>query len=289
METLLVLVTVISLALGLGMAVFAWRLLGEERSRSMARVEALQAMAFASEPAETAPAQPEPVRGAMHDLPSWDLPLDAARAESVDPHDHRLGADRPVLAASLFETASTPGAGSGHRLAIAVVAAVVLIGAGGMYALRSVSFDAPAALLSRLGGTSATDKAPPLELTSLRHEIDAGGDFVVTGLVHNPATGGPRRGVVAVVYLFDQEGHYFASGRAALDLPTVQPGDESPFVVKVPNSTGVSKYRVGFRMEDGGVVAHVDRRGEAPEGTTGDTLGAGPVVSPIGAPRRSES
>ena len=77
-----------------------------------------------------------------------------------------------------------------------------------------------------------------------------------------------------MVYLFDDEGHFFASGKAALDVPTVEPGDESPFVVKVSGPSPVSKYRVGFRQGDGRVVAHIDRRGQLPSGTTGDELAA---------------
>ena len=45
METLLMIVTVIALALAIGMSVLAWRLLRDNRLRSAARAEALQAMA----------------------------------------------------------------------------------------------------------------------------------------------------------------------------------------------------------------------------------------------------
>jgi hypothetical protein len=34
----------------------------------------------------------------------------------------------------------------------------------------------------------------------------------------------------------------------------------------------VSRYRVGFRTEEGGIVAHVDRRGQLPGGMTGDAI-----------------
>src|SRR5581483_8613053 len=45
METLLMIVTVVALALAIGMSVLAWRLIRENRWRSAARAEALQAMA----------------------------------------------------------------------------------------------------------------------------------------------------------------------------------------------------------------------------------------------------
>jgi hypothetical protein len=41
----------------------------------------------------------------------------------------------------------------------------------------------------------------------------------------------------------------------------LEPGDESPFVVTIPNVTEVAKYRVSFRTEDG-MMRHVDRRAE---------------------------
>src|SRR5439155_12200115 len=112
------------------------------------------------------------------------------------------------------------------------------------------------------------------------------GAFTVTGLVQNPLNGQAARKIVAVVYLFDRDGNYFAGGKAALDFTVLPPGDESPFVVHIPNAGRVTRYRVGFRSEEGGVVAHVDRRGQTPGGTTGDTIEA-PAV-PHAVSRRSE-
>jgi len=45
-----------------------------------------------------------------------------------------------------------------------------------------------------------------------------------------------------------------------LDFTSLTPGDESPFVIRVPVSGEVSRYRVGFRGPDDRVVGHVDRR-----------------------------
>ena len=114
---------------------------------------------------------------------------------------------------------------------------------------------------------AAPRDAQPLELLSLRHATDDAGTFTVTGLVQNPQSGRALRGVVAVIYLFDQQGRFLSSGRAAIDVPAFQPGDESPFVVKIPAVGAVTRYRVGFRYTDGAVVAHVDRRGQLPDGT----------------------
>ena len=126
-------------------------------------------------------------------------------------------------------------------------------------------------------------------MLSLRHETDGDGAFRVTGLVQNPPAGHSVADVVAVVYLFDRQGRYFASGRAALPTPALQPGEEAPFVVAIPDTGGVSRYRIGFRYEEGGVVSHVDRRGSAPVSTTGDSLeGPGAPVRTVASPGRVE-
>jgi hypothetical protein len=49
--------------------------------------------------------------------------------------------------------------------------------------------------------------------------------------------------------------------QAPLDFAVLEPGDESPFVVTIPNVTEVAKYRVSFRTERG-MMRHVDRRAD---------------------------
>jgi hypothetical protein len=99
----------------------------------------------------------------------------------------------------------------------------------------------------------------PLELRSLHHTEEAQ-NFVVTGVVHNPRGGAPLSGVVATAFLFGSDGGFLSSSRAPVDFTILAPGDESPFVVTVPVSGRVSRYRIGFRTEDGRVIAHVDKR-----------------------------
>ena len=83
--------------------------------------------------------------------------------------------------------------------------------------------------------------------------------MTVSGLVRNPAAGAAVNGVTAVVFAFDRTGGFVASGRAPLDFSMLAPGEESPFVVAVPNVSDVARYRVSFRTGRG-VVRHVDRR-----------------------------
>jgi hypothetical protein len=102
----------------------------------------------------------------------------------------------------------------------------------------------------------------PLELLSLRHAQESQ-TLTVTGLVRNPRTGTPLAGIIATAFVFGADGAFLASSRAPLDFTTLTPGDESPFVVRVPVTGEVARYRIGFRSGDGRVIAHVDKR--APE------------------------
>ena len=126
---------------------------------------------------------------------------------------------------------------------------------------------AVAALLLIAGGTVLRNDAQPgadragaaaLELVSMRHARE-GRTLTVTGLVRNPAAGAPLSGVAALVFAFDRGGEFVASGRGALELPVLQPGEETPFAVTVTDLPEVGRYRVSFRTP-AGPLRHVDRR-----------------------------
>lgn len=143
-----------------------------------------------------------------------------------------------------------------------IVLLFLALGAGTVYGLY------------RPGAVEARAQTLPLDLLSLSHRLHAG-ELVVTGLIQNPREGQPVPRVMAVVYLFNAQGEYSASGKAALEFAPLAPGAESPFVVRIPTTEGVTRFRVGFRAEDGSVIAHVDRRGQPIDGTTaGAPLGA---------------
>jgi hypothetical protein len=110
------------------------------------------------------------------------------------------------------------------------------------------------------GSPAAAGNGPaPLELMSMRYQHE-GSTLTVSGLVRNPTGASPVNGLTAVVFAFDGSGGFVSSGRAPLDFSALAPGDESPFVVTVPNAPSVARYRVSFRTGTG-VVRHVDRRG----------------------------
>jgi hypothetical protein len=243
----------------------------------MARVEALQAMAATSEPRprfatlddERDPDDEEEDQV----LAAWDLGLRDAHRSVRSQAASRKPTPEVTFGATLD---LPPGAPRRRWLALAVVGVLMAAAVSSVYALYRPAIAAESAGTTDARGTRGSGPRP-LELLSLRHTTDSSGAFTVTGLVQNPPDGQTAHKIVAVVYLFDRDGNYSAGGKAALDFTVLQPGEESPFVVQIPGIGRVSRYRVGFRTEEGGVVAHVDRRGQLPGGTTGGAIDPSPV------------
>jgi hypothetical protein len=233
MNTILLLITICAVAVAVraGIAlVLAYR---QERSRSEARVMALQQMA-----AEAG----DPIAPAAIALDDFDTFDDEAPS-------------RPM-----FTGEREPAPWGRRALAAAAMASVVVV--------------AGYVLLPRSGGSAtapavASATPAPLELLSLRHTAETG-RLVITGLVQNPRSGAPLSRIVATAFLFAADGTFLASGRAPLDFSTLGGGDESPFVVNVPVTSPVARYRIGFRSEDGQVIAHVDRRTSGTLARTGE-------------------
>ena len=255
MDSVLLIATMVSLLLGTIMAGVAWRLLRQNAERRAARVEALQTLAETS----IAPTILGP---------------------EIDIHY----ADEPAAGARLFTLPEgMPESRWQSRLALALALAAC---AAVPYALYNMG------VFSAIATAAPAGQAVPLELMSLRHTVDDQGGFTVTGLVQNPAGGRQATGLVAVVYLFDDAGRFMATGRAAVDVPALHAGEEAAFSVTIPKTSGVGKYRVGFRLAEGGTVSHIDRRGQPTTiGTTEDAVGGGrgrTAISPVLQPRRSE-
>ena len=266
MDTVLISVTLISLGLAGAMALLVAKLLREERKRSDARVAALDELA----------AEPVPAARSV----SWKVrqaPAGAARiqrepevrerpreAQTHEREQHirergRLISDleiRPAVA----EIFAEPVRSSPWGRRSAVIGLLVLFGSAVLFtvALRRVGPEVNAAKTATAPGAMRAAVAP-LELVSLRHTQD-GGTLTITGLVQNPKTGAPVTRLTATAVVFAPDGTFLASGQAPLDYTSLAAGDESPFVVTVPVRGSVARYRVGFRGEDGSVVAHVDRR-----------------------------
>jgi hypothetical protein len=243
METTLVVITLVSLALASAMSLLTWRMVALDRRRESARVTALV------------------------DLAREDDDLLSGRDPGPEgPAASKPGApsEEPQVSA-LFLNAGERESPAGRRLlAIVTVAAVMAIGVGALMFAGSEP-TAGSATQAMTNGAAPADPAAvgtagvPLELMSLRHDRE-GEKLTITGLVVNPRHGERVERASAVVFVFDQAGTFVASGRALIDYTRLDPGGESPFVVTVIAPGKIGKYRVGFRGQDGAVVSHVDRR-----------------------------
>jgi len=273
--TLLLIVTLISMLLAAIMSVIAWRIAREERRRSEARVAALSAEIHAPAaggPPMVMPAQAGGSRRADIGLRAEPTRLTfsaTARSPRWDDDLELRPATGPLAGADLF-TAVQPSQ-SGSRLAAVVavgafvfasgVAIVIVLSGGPGSAARTGSQPAPANVESAATAAPRAAVAPvvaPLELVALGHERD-GDRLTVRGVVRNPAVGAAMERLTAVVFLFNKEGGFLASGRAPIEPPALGPGGESTFVVILPGVSAVGRYRVSFRTSDR-IVPHVDRR-----------------------------
>jgi hypothetical protein len=222
----LLVVTLTSMLLAAIMSAIAWRMAGDQRRRSEARVAALAAEIH------DAGAPPPSV-------------MDRFREEPVD--------------TNVFNRERPP---SGSRAAIVVGGGAVVFGAAVALAILAGSA-APRARRSASPPNAAAAAAPspvPLELLALGHER-VGDQLTVRGVIRNPVSGVGMDRVTAVVFLFTPDGGFLESGRADIAATELRPGGESTFVVTVPRAADVARYRVSFRT-DQRVVPHLDRRHE---------------------------
>ena len=283
MNIILIIVTAVALATAAGMAVVLVTMLRHERARSDARIEALSALA-----AEIVPTAAEPARTATHFAPEqvaqW---RDAVRpresGSSVEPahQSPRIIAEpaaireatastatdvddfefRPSVAgvADLFAEPERPSPWANRLVAIGCFAAIVVAIGLALTTFGSRNVPGSETTATTTAAKAKSDVAP-LELLSLRHRQEAD-RIVITGLVQNPRTAAPIAHVVATVFVFGPDGSFLSSNQAPLDYTGLPPGGESQFVVSVPVSGQVTRYRVGFRTENGQVLPHVDKRG----------------------------
>jgi hypothetical protein len=261
METTLVIITLVALALASTMSIVTLRIVALDRRREAARVAALVDLAREdaddwglNRPPErpTAPRRTE--RPAAPRRASLDITMERAASQAA-----------PDQTGSGLFAAPERESPTGRRLlAVVTVAALMALAVGALMLAGSepttVSESAVATSAAPPADPAAVGTAGvPLELMSLRHERD-GEKLTVTGLVLNPRQGARVERVSAVVYVYDAAGTFLASGRALVDYTKLDPGAESPFVVTVIAPGKIGRYRVGFRGQDGAVVSHVDRR-----------------------------
>ena len=228
MDTTLVTVTLLSMGMAGALSIIVWRMLRDERQRADARVAALATMAART-----------PAGGGAVDL--------------------SIRQSGPVAMAELFEERPVESPW-GQRFAVMgalglVLASVLFIAlsATARTSARAAASEQPAA------AAAAVPTRASLELISLRDSRQEG-SLTITGLVRNADPAASMQRVSVTAYAFDDKGLFVSSGRTLLDVTMLAPGDESPFVINVPVTGPVARYRIGFRAEDGRVVAHVDKR-----------------------------
>jgi hypothetical protein len=276
MDAALVIITLLSLGLTGALLVYAARLQREAEQRSEARVAALAAEIRRDDegraPVRAAGARspsvrPSPSAGHLARVRVQPDEGDAPRAAASDGRASTSSSVAPgatsgdaaagaVLSRDLFQAEDDEPSSSSRRvaavgvgLAVVVLALVAIVGGRRGEVAEATPTTAPAA------------EGAPLELVTLRH-ARAGSTLTISGVVRNPGGAPARRGVAAVVFLFDRDGGFITSARAALDYQALGAGEESPFEVSFPNAGEVGRYRVSFRTEQA-IVPHVDRR--APE------------------------
>ena len=251
MDTVLLVVTVLSLVTAMVMAVIVVRLLREERARSEARVIALAALA--AQPAADVPVTPPPV---SRPAPVTSAPAPPARR--LD--DLEIRPETPSVAgvSHLFEE-RVERSPWGRRFAVIGVLGSLVLAISLLMVWTRPRASASTSQADAAAQPPAVLDGAPLELVSLRH-TQAPQQLVISGLVQNPRSGAPMSHVVATAFVFAPDGAFLTSSRAPLDFTTLAPGDESAFVINVPVTGQVARYRIGFRTEDGRVIEHVDKR-----------------------------
>jgi hypothetical protein len=258
MDTTLVTVTLLSMGMAAALSVIVWRMLRDERQRSEARVVRLAAAS--GQHASRGPLQPPAGKSSGS---SDDRGRHGGRAAASD---LVLREDPMVPTANLFTEPKQSSPWGGR---FAVMAGLALVLASGVLLTLTVNDRTgaqarPAAANAAAGASPGANAASTigLELLSLRDSRQTA-SLTITGLVQNPRGGAPLSRVTVTAYAFDDKGSFLASGRALIDVTTLAPGDESPFVVTVPVTDTVARYRIGFRGEDGRVIAHIDKRQQA--------------------------
>ena len=269
---MLIVIASLSTAAALGLGAMLVKMLRDERQRSDARVQALMDVAGVEYLASTVrePAD-KLVPSHFRAIPEGHERPAAKRAKPVKPAAPAARGGSAVQDLDLNPRAAEPVSGIDsmfaeperrspwpNRIAVAAACAAIvsLLGFVLLPGSRSGSDAQQAA-------TGTSGSSAPLELLALGHTADADG-LTISGVVQNPRGGTALTNVVATASLFASNGAVVANGSAPLDFTQLRPGEESPFVVKVPTPAGVARYRVSFRNEKGAVLGHVDRRGADP-------------------------
>jgi hypothetical protein len=266
MDTVLLVVTLISAATAIVALASASRLRRHERERSEARVAALANAAETHGGTDGGWVQvggefqwnPAAQTTAIRDLGFGIGAARASREERVIPvadlipNPQSLIPDvDPQISGGLFGTVQREET-SGSRLPIFAAAALIVMLGGALIFLNTSATNDHAATIAHVNHTE------PLELVALGHAREVS-VLTITGTVRNPSSGVKVEGLTAVISLLDGGGALVSTKDVPLDYRALGPGEEAPFKVSIPNPGSIARYRVSFRAGTD-VVPHVDRR-----------------------------
>lgn len=261
MDTILLIITLISAATAIVAVASARRLRRFDRERSEARVAALTNAA-------DAPAEGWTLVGGEMEWNSAAGPtgtsdsgfgISSARAlreERVIPVARQIPNPEspvPVSARSerFFGTVERDEP-SGSRLPLLAAAALIVMLGGALIFLNTSTTNEHAATVAQVNHTE------PLELVALGHAREVS-VLTIKGTVRNPSSGAKVEGLTAVISLLDRAGALVSTKDVPLDYRALGPGEEAPFTVSIPDPGSIARYRVSFRAGTD-VVPHVDRR-----------------------------
>jgi hypothetical protein len=243
MSTLLLIVTLCSIAF----AVFAWasarKVQRRERERSEARIAALSAAAD-----DTARVD----GGWTQSGGEWQWTNNTPVIPVI--RDLGLGNRNVESTERLFGTVEREEPTT-NRLPLFAAAALIILLGGALLFLNTSDPAEPATSASH-----AAAQSEPLELVSLAHARDTS-LLTISGTVRNPSRGDKLEGLTAVVSLLDRNGALLSTKDVPLDYRALGPGEEAPFKVSIPDTGSIARYRVSFRAGTD-VVPHVDRRSD---------------------------
>jgi hypothetical protein len=233
MDTVLLIITLISAATAIVAFASARRLRRTERERTEARVAALAQAADTHGGLDGGWTQ---VGGEFQWNPAAD-----GNPQSPIP----AGSDRFFGTVQREET-------SGSRLPLLAAASLIVMLGGALIFLNTSASNDHAATVAQV------NHSEPLELVALGHARDMS-VLTITGTVRNPSSGVKVEGLTAVISLLDRAGALVSTKDVPLDYRALGPGEEAPFKVSIPDPGSIARYRVSFRAGTD-VVPHVDRR-----------------------------
>jgi hypothetical protein len=261
METLLIVITIVSAATAIVALASAHRLRRHERERSEARVAALAAAADTHGGSDGGwvqvggewqwnPSEPPVIRDQGFGISA----ARSTREERVIAVTEPIpNPQSPIPAGSdrFFGTVEREEPTVSRLPMFAAAALIVLLG-GALIFLNTSASNEHATTVAQ------AERSEPLELVALGHarEIRV---LTITGTVRNPSSGVKLEGLTAVISLLDRNGALVSTKDVPLDYRAIAPGEEAPFKVTIPDPGSIARYRVSFRAGTD-VVPHVDRR-----------------------------